>query len=111
MEWGGGEIPHPYIRGNMPTPEIRDTKATPDSTISPVVPEPDTKISPVKPIEPAPEVIPTKPPVEHARQIAICNRMGEIIAENGGLVSNIPAIKTHEYWALKAELDALRTTP
>lgn len=92
----------------MPTPEIRDTKATPDSTISPVVTEPE------KPVEPPTE--PIKPPVVAIpevsdRRVAICNRMGEIIAENGGLVSNIPVNRGGEYWQLKAELDALRAAP
>lgn len=73
----------------MPTPESTDPKAPEDTpTVAPVVPEKPAVVTPT----------------------SISKRMGEIVAEHGGLVSNIPAVKSHEYWRLKAELDALRAT-
>lgn len=43
----------------------------------------------------------------------ISKRLGDILAEHGGLESNVPAVGTHEYWTLKNELvrlNGLRTT-
>ncbi len=45
------------------------------------------------------------------REAEITNRLGEILKEHNGLESNIPAVGTHEYWTLKAELNALRASP
>ena len=41
------------------------------------------------------------------RKGEICARLGEILAEHDGLESNVPALKSHEYWQLKAELNQL----
>jgi hypothetical protein len=40
----------------------------------------------------------------------LSEKLGEILAANGGLESNIPAIN-HPYWGLKAELDVVRNLP
>lgn len=94
----------------MPTPEIRDTKPAVDTptTISPVVDESKPSEKAPEPEKPKPVVV-AKAEVIPSREVTICNRLGEIVAEHGGLVSNIPAVKSHEYWQLKAELDALRS--
>ncbi len=52
----------------------------------------------------------TPPVPPSAREKELSERLGKIIEEHGGLVSNIPARKDHEYWQVKAELDALRNS-
>ena len=100
--------------------------STPDRPVENPAPTSPTIVKPTTPAEPTtptakpplnvvkdnPVVIEVTPfDLTRDRQIAISKRMGEIVAENGGLVSNIPATKGGEYWQLKAELDALRAAP
>lgn len=69
----------------------------------PVKPEVTQPIAPAKPTQ-----LPAKGKAEKMKELS--DKLGKILKEHGGLESNVPAT-AHEYWAVKAELDAARNLP
>ena len=82
----------------------------------PVIPPTDEPVTPTDTPTDVPVDVPVTPvdtPVvkqgtDPRQQIAISNRMGEIIAQYGG-ESNIP-VGPHEYWGLRNKLQNFRNS-